>query len=112
MPAWTSDTYDRLTAIAPTIAQSGQDAFFEPWKVQASAIGQAVFKHDEMQTLITSVDERFAAAGSNNAKFAGKTVLLLEGTLGPDGPTVMSPEWRSEFLTQMGLRRRRQRRFS
>ena len=26
-------TYDRLTAIAPTIAQSGQDAFFEPWKV-------------------------------------------------------------------------------
>ncbi|MGZ5363959.1 MAG: ABC transporter substrate-binding protein [Mycobacterium sp.] len=96
------DTYDRLTAVAPTIAQSGQDAFFEPWKVQASAIGQAVFKHDEMQALIAAVDERFAAAGKSNVQFAGKKVLLLEGTLGPDGPTVMSPEWRSEFLTQMG----------
>jgi iron complex transport system substrate-binding protein len=96
------DTYTKLTAIAPTIAQSGQDAFFEPWKDQAGAIGQAVFKHDEMQALVAAVDERIAAAGKNNPQFAGKTVLLLEGTLGPDGPTVMSPEWRSEFLTQMG----------
>jgi iron complex transport system substrate-binding protein len=96
------ETYNRLAAIAPTIAQSGQDAFFEPWKVQAGAIGQAVFKHDEMQALIAAVDERFAAAGSNNPQFAGKQVLLAEGTLGPEGPTVMSPQWRSEFLTQMG----------
>lgn len=96
-------TYDRLTAVAPTIAQSGQDAFFEPWKDQAGAIGQAVFKHDEMQALITAADERFAAAGKKNAQFAGKKVLLLEGTLGPEGPTVMSPDWRSEFLTQMGF---------
>jgi len=96
------ETYNRLTAVAPTIAQSGQDAFFEPWKVQAGAVGQAVFKHDEMQALISTVDERFAAAGSNNPQFAGKKVLLLEGALGSDGPTVMSPGWRSEFLTQMG----------
>jgi iron complex transport system substrate-binding protein len=97
------DIYNRLAAIAPTIAQSGQDAFFEPWKVQASAIGQAVFKHDEMQSLIAAVEEKFAAAGKNNAQFAGKKALLLEGTLGPDGPEVMSPGWRDEFLTQMGL---------
>jgi iron complex transport system substrate-binding protein len=97
------DTYNRLAAIAPTIAQSGQDPFFEPWKVQASAIGQAVFKHDEMQSLIAAVEEKFAAAGKNNAQFAGKKALLLEGTLGPDGPEVMSPGWRDEFLTQMGL---------
>ena len=97
------DTYEKLTAIAPTIAQSGADAFFEPWKVQATTIGQAVFKHDQMQALISAVDERFAAVGSNNAQFAGTKVLLLEGTLGPDGPAVMSPDWRSEFLTQMGL---------
>ena len=96
------ETYNRLTAVAPTIAQSGQDAFFEPWKVQAGAVGQAVFKHDEMQALIATVDERFAAAGKNNPQVTGKKVLLLEGALGPDGPTVMSPGWRSEFLTQMG----------
>jgi iron complex transport system substrate-binding protein len=97
------DTYNKLAAIAPTIAQSGQDAFFEPWNVQAGAIGEAVFKHDEMQSLIAAVDEKFAAAGTNNARFAGKKALLLEGTLGPDGPVVMSPGWRNEFLTQMGF---------
>ena len=30
-----ADTYTKLSAIAPTVAQSGQDAFFEPWKDQA-----------------------------------------------------------------------------
>ena len=96
-------TYDRLTAIAPTIAQSGQDAFFEPWKVQATAIGQAVFKHDEMQALIAAVDERFAAAGTNNAQFAGKKVLLLEGRLERDSIAVATPDWRTDFLTEMGF---------
>lgn len=97
------DTYNKLAAIAPTIAQSGQDAFFEPWKVQATTIGQAVFKHDAMQELIAAVDEKFAAAGKENAQFAGKQAVLLEGTLAPDGPKAMSPEWRSEFLIEMGF---------
>lgn len=97
------DTYDKLAAIAPTIAQSGQDAFFEPWKVQASAIGQAVFKHDEMQSLIAAVDERFASAGANNAQFAGKQVLLAEGRLQKGGIEQLTPAWRSDFLTAMGL---------
>jgi iron complex transport system substrate-binding protein len=97
------DTYTKLSAIAPTIAQSGQDAFFEPWKDQATAIGQAVFKHDDMQRLIASVEEKFTAASENNPQFAGKKVLLLQGTLGRDGAQVMTPSWRTEFLTQMGL---------
>jgi iron complex transport system substrate-binding protein len=97
------DTYTKLSAIAPTIAQSGQDAFFEPWKDQATTIGQAVFKHDDMQKLIAGVDEKFTAAGENNAQFAGKKVVLLRGTLGRDGVQVMTPGWRTEFLTQMGF---------
>jgi iron complex transport system substrate-binding protein len=97
------DTYTKLSAIAPTIAQSGQDAFFEPWKDQASTIGQAVFKHDDMQRLIAGVEEKFTAAGENNPQFAGRKVLLLQGTLGRDGAQVMTPGWRTEFLTQMGL---------
>ena len=87
----------------PTIAQSGQDAFFEPWKDQAATIGQAVFKHDDMQKLIAGVDEKFTTAGKNNPQFAGKKVLLLQGTLGRDGVQVMTPGWRTDFLTQMGF---------
>jgi iron complex transport system substrate-binding protein len=97
------DTYNRLAAIAPTIAQSGQDAFFEPWKDQATAIGQAVFKHDDMQKLIAGVEEKFTTAGTNNPQFAGKKVLLLQGTLGRGGTQMMTPGWRADFLTQMGF---------
>ena len=56
------DTYKKLSEIAPTIAQSGQDAFFEPWKNQAATIGQAVFKFDEMAGLVKGVEDKFAAA--------------------------------------------------
>ena len=93
----------KLSAIAPTVAQSGQDAFFEPWKNQAAAIGQAVFKFDEMAALVKGVDDKFAAAGTNNPQFAGKKVLLLEGSIVDDTVHVLTPAWRSDFLTQMGL---------
>lgn len=97
------DTYTKLSTIAPTIAQSGQDAFFEPWKDQASTIGQAVFKHHEMQALVRGVDDRFTSFADNNPQYAGKKVLLLEGRLAADSVRVSTPRWRSDFLTQMGF---------
>ena len=97
------DTYTKLSAIAPTIAQSGSDAFFEPWKDQATAIGQAVFKADDMAKLIAGVDEKFAGVGKNNPQFAGKKVLLLGGTFYEDSVRVTTPGWRTEFLTNMGF---------
>src|SRR6202165_712907 len=97
------DTYTKLAAIAPTIAQSGPDAFFEPWKDQATAIGQAVFKADDMANLVTAVDEKFNTAGKNNPQFAGKQVLLLGGTFDEGGVRVTTPGWRTGFLTKMGF---------
>ena len=97
------DTYTKLSAIAPTIAQSGQDAFFEPWKDQATIIGQAVFKADDMNTLIAGVDDKFVTAGKNNPQFADKKVLLLQGTFWEDSAVATLAGWRTEFLTQMGF---------
>ena len=97
------DTYNKLSQIAPTIAQSGQDAFFEPWKDQAAAISQAVFKFDEMAGLVKGIEDKFTETGKNNPLFAGKKVLLLEGVLVDDSAHVLTPGWRNEFLTQMGL---------
>jgi len=97
------DTYDKLSAIAPTIPQSGQEAFFEPWKDQAAAIGQAVFKVDEMAALVKGVDDKFAAVGANNPKFAGKKVLLLQGAFVDDSAVATMAGWQTEFLSQMGL---------
>ncbi len=97
------DIYNKLSGIAPTIPQSGQDAFFEPWKNQAASIGQAVFKFDEMAALVKGVDDKFTAAGTNNPQFSGKKVLLLQGSFVDDSAVATMAGWRTEFLTQMGL---------
>lgn len=98
-----ADTYAKLSEIAPTIAQSGADAFFEPWKDQATSIGQAVFKNDQMTGLINGVDEKFKTAAVNNPQFNGKTALLLGGTLFRDSVQATTPGWRTDFLTQLGF---------
>ena len=97
------DTYKKLSQIAPTIPQSGQDAFFEPWKTQAAAIGQAAFKFDEMAALVKAVEDKFTEIAKNNPQFSGKKALLLEGAVVGDSVHVLTPRWRSDFLTQMGL---------
>lgn len=97
------DTYTRLSAIAPTVAQSGRDAFFEPWRDQATTIGQSVFRHDDMQTLIAEVEAKFTAVQQDHPQFTGKTALLLNGRKHRDGVQISGPSWRHEFLTHMGF---------
>jgi iron complex transport system substrate-binding protein len=96
------DTYQKLAAIAPTLAQSNGDAFFEPWKDQAKAIGQAVFQSGQIASLISGVDKGFAAAADKYQQFKNKRVLLLQGRL-HDGNVVATTGWQTDFLTQMGL---------
>jgi iron complex transport system substrate-binding protein len=98
-----ADTYSKLSEIAPTIAQSGQDAFFEPWKDQAAAISQAVFKFDDMAALVKGIDDKFTELGKTTPQFAGRKVLLLEGAITGDAVHVLTPGWHNDFLTQMGL---------
>jgi iron complex transport system substrate-binding protein len=96
------DTYQKLSAIAPTIPQSDGYAFFEPWKEQATAIGRAVFQPDQMKSLINGVDQGFAGVADKYPQFKNKTVLLLQGKLHQDD-VVATIGWGTEFLTRMGL---------
>ena len=98
-----ADTYKKLSEIAPTVAQSGQDAFFEPWKDQATVIGQAVFKADDMKKLIDGVDAKFAAAGKANPRLNGRKMLLVNGLPTADGVEITPTGWRTDFLTEMGI---------
>jgi iron complex transport system substrate-binding protein len=96
------DTYQKLAAVAPTIPQSDGDAFFEPWKDQATTIGRAVFQPDQVKSLISGVDQKFAAVADKYPQFKNKRALLLQGRLHQDN-VVATTGWRTEFLTQMGL---------
>lgn len=97
------DTYTQLSGIAPTIAQSGRYAFFEPWKDQAKAIGQAVFKPSEMDAVVQGVDSRFSAAVSAHTGFKDKKVIYLQGEL-LDGQAIAYRSGpRTGFLASLGL---------
>ena len=96
------DTYQKLAAIAPTLAQSDGDAFFEPWKDQAKAIGQAVYQSRQITSLINGVDKGFTAVADQHPQFKNKRVVLLQGKVHDDN-VVATTGWRTEFLTQMGL---------
>jgi iron complex transport system substrate-binding protein len=96
------DSYKRLSKIAPTIPQTGDQPFFEPWKVQATTIGQAAFQADQMKSLISDVDNKFAEAAKANPQFKDKRALLLQGSFYRDN-VVATLGWRTDFLTQMGF---------
>lgn len=96
-------TYKKLSAIAPTIAQSDGDAFFEPWKDQATAVATAVFQGRQMQQLIAGVDNKFADVAKNNTAFKDKKALLLAGSFSGGTLSATLPGWRTDFLTAMGF---------
>ena len=98
------ETYRKLSAIAPTIAQSGGDAFFEPWKDQARSVARAVFKADEMNKLIDTIDTRFDSVAEANTAFKDRTAVLLSGAVSGDSVTATVDGWRTQFLTAMGFR--------
>lgn len=98
-----ADTYARLSAIAPTVAQSGRDAFFEPWKDQAATIGQAVFSYPEVGALITAIDASFTTAGEQNPAFKDRKALLVRGAFEGGAAVVTPTGWRTEFLTRLGF---------
>lgn len=98
-----ADTYQKLAAIAPTVPQSDGDAFFEPWKEQATAIGQAVFQADQMKSLVDAVDQKFTAVAKEHPAWTGKKALLMQGTLWQGTVVATMAGWRTDFLNQMGL---------
>ena len=98
-----TDTYQKLSSIAPTVPQADGDAFFEPWKEQATAIGQAVFQADQMKSLVGAVDKQFAAVAQKNPGWQGKKALLMQGTLWQGTVVANLAGWRTDFLNQMGL---------
>jgi iron complex transport system substrate-binding protein len=98
-----ADTYQKLSAIAPTVAQSGGDAFFEPWKDQASTIGQAVYQADQMKSLIDAVDKQFVAVAQNHPQWKAKKALLMQGRPFQGTVVATAAGWRTDFLNRMGL---------
>jgi iron complex transport system substrate-binding protein len=96
--------YDRLTRIAPTVAQSGDHIDFGmPWDEQTLLVGRALGREDRAQKLVADLKARFAKVREEHPEFAGKSAILAYG--GPDGYGAYSTrDTRSRFFSDLGFK--------
>lgn len=99
----TPEDYERLSQIAPTVAQSGDyDDWRAPWQVMSRTIAEALGKPEEGERLIAGVEDAFAAVRVARPEFSDMNVLYVErgdGTFTIRGGN----EPRVQVLTNMGF---------
>ncbi|MGW3290153.1 iron-siderophore ABC transporter substrate-binding protein [Streptomyces sp. NPDC001002] len=100
--ALTKDQYESLSKFAPVVAQPKEfNDYGIPWQQQTEEIGKALGKADEARTLVTGVEDKFAAAKKANPGFAGATAVMAtpyEGTF-----VYGSQDPRSRLLSDLGF---------
>jgi len=100
----TEEEYQKLSQIAPTVAQSGEYVDGgTPWQEQTQIIGRAVGKEQRAQELIAEVEEKFAQAREEHPEFVGATAIAAydfgDGNLGVYGPQ----DPRARILSELGF---------
>jgi len=99
----TQEQYDRLSAIAPTVAYAGKP-WAGSWQEITRITGQALGKSAEADALIASIDDKLNAAAAAHPEFAGKTFTFGSLWVGEAGMNVYSKtDPRVVMVTQLGL---------
>lgn len=100
-----TDTYDTLSEIAPTIAQSGDyEQYGQPWQETTRMIGQALGHPEQAETLITEVEDGFAEARAEHPEFEGVTAAAAMFGEGSGTYFLLPPQDpKAAFLTQLGF---------
>jgi iron complex transport system substrate-binding protein len=95
--------YDKLSRIAPTVAQSGDYIDFGmPWDEQTLLVGQALGREAEAEKVVADVEAQFEAFRTAHPQFKGQTAILAYG--GPDGyGAYATGDTRSRFLSDLGF---------
>jgi iron complex transport system substrate-binding protein len=96
--------YEKLSQIAPTVAQSGDYIDFGmPWDEQTLLVGKALGREQQAEQVVDRVKAKFAAVRKAHPEFEGKTAILAYG--GPDGyGAYATQDTRSRFLTDLGFK--------
>lgn len=97
-------SYDRLSAIAPTVAQpTDGPSNFAPWDAQTLIVGQALGRADEAQALVTGIKDRFAAEAAAHPQFAGVPAVFLQAPYYDGSAIAYQDGLSTEFLTDLGF---------
>ncbi|HWD83922.1 MAG TPA: iron-siderophore ABC transporter substrate-binding protein [Kribbella sp.] len=98
----TADDYQKLSAIAPTVAQpAGVPDYGVSWQVVARTVGQAVGQPQQADELVKGIEKRFADVREQHPEFKGKTALMATPYEGYFVYGTQDP--RSRLLTDFGF---------
>ncbi len=99
----TQDEYDKLSQIAPTIAQSGDYINFGmPWQEATQMVGDAVGKSATAEKAVADVEALFEDARTTNPQFVGKSVAVSYFSAGTYG-FYTSQDSRGRFFSDLGF---------
>lgn len=101
----TSDEYQQLSRIAPTIARPKQYVDYGiPWDQQTLVIGRAVGRAPQAEKLVAQVEERVAAARQQHPEFGRASAIVARPGWEPGQFFVFGPQdSRSRFMTSLGF---------
>jgi iron complex transport system substrate-binding protein len=96
--------YDKLTAIAPTVAQSGDVALgATTWQDQTLTTGKALGQEAKAQELVTRTSKLFEDATTANPSFAGKSAAFALGSTADGTYSLGADDYRTGWLIELGF---------
>jgi iron complex transport system substrate-binding protein len=99
----TDEDYEKLSAIAPTVAQPGEYVDYGvPWEELTVTVGRAVGKEAEAEAIVADVEAAFATAVDAHPEFDGAEAVA---TTPEEGSVWVYAEEdvRGRFLTDLGF---------
>ncbi len=105
----TKQEYEKLSQIAPTVAQSGEyPNFGTPWQVQTRTIGKALGRSDRADKLIDKVEAKFAAARKAHPEFQDATAVIAMTAAGGKAYPYAPHDARARFMSDLGFEQKPQ----
>ncbi|ALG86703.1 iron siderophore-binding protein [Gordonia phthalatica] len=98
----TPGQYEKLTQIAPTVAQPGKN-WQTSWQDQTTIVGKALGKSDAAAKLVEQGEKRLADVKASHPEFTGKTVASFSATAPGSLGYYFDTDPRVQMLAAMGF---------
>ncbi|HWM04780.1 MAG TPA: iron-siderophore ABC transporter substrate-binding protein, partial [Actinophytocola sp.] len=100
----TQAQYDELSKIAPTVGQPKDfPDYGAPWQDMTRLAGEALGKADEVEALITEIDDRFAKVREEHPDWKGRTVAVVDPFQPGQYAVFQKTDPKAVFMTEMGF---------
>lgn len=96
--------YAKLSAIAPTVAQSGDVAAgATTWQDQTRITGKALGQQDKAEEIVQQTEKLFTDAKAEHPEFDGKSASFALGVSQDGALSVGADDYRTGWLTELGF---------